>query len=888
MKEGHESISYANKYHLIAEDYMDVPITSLSFSIRVMNRLMQMNIMTLADLLTKSPELLLGIQGFGRKCLDEIDDYCFSLTNSDEPIIAKEDSVSTVVSSSSSSSSIWIQHKEEIAIGDFSFVENLHLSNREEKELRIIKEAYELLGEDLVLACFCDKDVIHQLSDSLQDFVITTKYQMELFNDLQKIQCIRRKKKAIYFIDAYSQTDSYKNRLLSIYGSEDATLDSVVNNREINTKSDAGLIRSFLQWCAFDISEDIQEIFQELFSKDRLTFVLQGRASGKTLMELADQWGITRERIRQIEKKAVRIYRSLQDKKQLVSKLRADMNGDNIVEAEYIEELAGEYSEPLLYLLKSNTDDEMFYDKAIDSFVFGKITESKLILDYIDTIPSTLPEKELEGVFSRATEENINRSYLEKLFFESYSLSGDTYVRKGISSNEMFSLTMAKHFPNGIYAYSEEDLNRFREMLIQDFGEVNLPENTSLSRRIVSICMLCDRGLYKPEQDQYISDGLAKKIQKYISTSPYSVIPLTYLFRQFQEALYHEGVGNKYYFQGILKKLFGDTYIIKKDYIYKDSKITSVSSAIINYIRKANKPVTKAQVKDAFQGIPDVVLNIATSDKHVINLFGLYVHGSNLKLSVQERNYLLSVVRSVVEDGKSHHCKEIYDIISDDNPDILSRNAALSSFGAFSVLEYLFGTFYQFSRPYVALNGTEMQKPIDRLHELVYSEEEYSTADLRSFVNDNYVQINSLLEFFNSCNDKYLLINDTTIMSIEKIGVSQGIAEEVENLILSEICTTTPIRNMTCLVDLPRISISWSEWLVYSVIKKWGTRLDVSTTSNQLRYAIPLISPKGQMDESEYLNMKKEKDSGCYEADDLENIDDLISDYLEDDFLLEE
>lgn len=108
----------------------------------------------------------------------------------------------------------------------------------------------------------------------------------------------------------------------------------------------------------------------------------------------------------------------------------------------------------------------------------------------------------------------------------------------------------------------------------------------------------------------------------------------------FEEELVSEGVYNKYHLQGILKELFGDEFVFRRDYVSKDGKLTSVYSEIVGFIEKSVYPVTKQQIVEAFPGVTEIVINISISDPEIINLFGVYVHSNKIKLNVADKDYI--------------------------------------------------------------------------------------------------------------------------------------------------------------------------------------------------------------------------------------------------------
>ena len=75
-----ENKPLAEMFHLLPEEYADVSVSSLPFSVRVQNRFRQKNIATVKDLLLLDVLFLKNIQGFGDNCLSQVLDYCKALS----------------------------------------------------------------------------------------------------------------------------------------------------------------------------------------------------------------------------------------------------------------------------------------------------------------------------------------------------------------------------------------------------------------------------------------------------------------------------------------------------------------------------------------------------------------------------------------------------------------------------------------------------------------------------------------------------------------------------------------------------------------------------------------------------------------------------------------
>lgn len=319
------------------------------------------------------------------------------------------------------------------------------------------------------------------------------------------------------------------------------------------------------------------------------------------------------------------------------------------------------------------------------------------------------------------------------------------------------------------------------------------------------------------------------------------------LYEVFKEDLEKEGVDNKYYLQGILHELYGDEFVFTRDYLSKDGEDTSLYPTIIDFIKEAAFQVDRAQIQKHFPGVPDIVIQFAIESPEIINCFGKYIHASKLRISESEREYLKQNIDAIIADGAQHHIKELYNLVSIERPEIFTRNGVFYPFSAYSLIEYLFRDDYKFTRPFIAQQGVEITGTSDVLREEVYSHESYDLKELSSFANENHLVINSTLDFIDSCNDEYLMISDQKMMRIVSIGVDEQIAQQVENIVVGEIEETTPIYKIIALRELPKVNVPWTDWLVYSVLKKWSHKIDLAASNKQFRYAIPLASPKGKM-----------------------------------------
>ena len=90
MRETDLDIAFYERYKLITDEYEDVSVTTLPFSVRVINRFMENGITTVAALLKTAPSSLMKFKGFGKNCLDEVDAFCAKLNNDHSISVAQD------------------------------------------------------------------------------------------------------------------------------------------------------------------------------------------------------------------------------------------------------------------------------------------------------------------------------------------------------------------------------------------------------------------------------------------------------------------------------------------------------------------------------------------------------------------------------------------------------------------------------------------------------------------------------------------------------------------------------------------------------------------------------------------------------------------------------
>lgn len=241
-----EEMTFAETYGIVAKEYVDTPTTALPFSVRVMNRFMDNGITTAAVLFETTPGQLTNIKGFGKTCLDEVNAFCATLQTTPR-------SVGKLLQGSAKTVTRFRTYTEQIVIGDFSFLSQAEWSEDERSHADALKNAYDVLGGELVQACITSPERVVPIIDMLSDFQEKARPYQEIHELLWRIPAQRRSKKVVWYIKAFAINDEERQKLLAICDSETTTITEFATRMNVNDAQIFLLAKKFLKWCTFDL-----------------------------------------------------------------------------------------------------------------------------------------------------------------------------------------------------------------------------------------------------------------------------------------------------------------------------------------------------------------------------------------------------------------------------------------------------------------------------------------------------------------------------------------------------------------------------------------------------------------------------------------------------------
>ena len=874
MKDLETDISLADMFNIVAIEHKDELIEELPFTVRLQNALFSANCITVEQLLNMTVKDLYDIKNLGKTSVDEIIEYIMRYRA--EKIYPEE------IKRSKNDSYAFQKYTEKILTGKFDEIIDDKINPI---ILEQYKRAYEETEHQLLEICVSEPEKISPYIKMLSSWA---SHIESVYEVLERIPVYRLKNKASGYINAYMNVNREWDYTLPDNLYEDMSLENFLKDEMFDCWD---RIKKFANWCATDICEIADELITEIANKDRDLQVVKYRKERKTLEEVGIVFGVTRERIRQIEVKTKRKALSWAKRNKIFRLISADLNNKTLITSKDFDELLGQNGSLIFYLLADNEETKMegvIFDKAYKIFILGEDLDFVAEEEFVENLPAVFSKEDYEAFIRGAIEDNIGISedQLRLVIENEYKLKDGFYRSKHekLSLSAIYEEVLKRHFDEGIRVHIDKEIDRFKKYVQEDYGlDILQKSNRSIETIIGRIGIVCNRGTICPKRDAYISEELKEKIRQYILLKKDPLIFINSIYSVFQEDLHFFGINNRYYLQGVLKEEFSKEFYITKDYISREPVTGTIYTSVVEYIKKFPYPVSKEQIFNEFPGLSEIMLNFSTiNDPKVINYFGQYMHIDRLKLLDFDREYLNETIEKILSDGKPHHDEEVFEYLFRDNPGLLKRVYVMFPYSCFSFLESLYGGDYQFARPYIARNDVEIGNPYEQIKEYVIGEECVDIDDILGVAKELHYQVNSILDFVESFNDTHILINSEQIATYNYIGINADIYINIEKEIIYEINETIPIRELDCLHRFKSLNVPWTDWLLYGLVSRFGSKVETGVSNKQFRFAVPLISPKGKIDTERYMYLKGNESENFRMADNLDNIDDLIVDLIGD------
>ncbi|OJV65155.1 MAG: hypothetical protein BGO41_00925 [Clostridiales bacterium 38-18] len=877
-----ESIPYFLKFGIEREFYQNHKLSDLSISVRTYNCLSKSGILTLYDLLGCDALRLSKIRNLGINCLIEIENTLKNLDEYQENII---------INSYNSGYHVpikFIKSMDELITGNISTLEEKVTNYADKVFIERFKSEAKCIDSFFRNEVVNGNQFVREISRMLGNYSNRITKYYKIYNELNglvsKLSSDKSEKMILPIFKVFPNSELQsiiENNFYNLKFKDINTISKLVIEYNLKFEQISKLYRKY----SIDLNEEFS-LYLKKYEKTKEIFIISERAADNTLDSIGNSLNLTRERVRQVEKKIINKANLWFEKNNVIDLAHAYSDYSNIIKIEQITDSISSNKSIFKYMFIKylNTKPEYKILSGVNSKIIIKTDIENQVKLVIESLPNVFDEFQLRQRFN--TFDNINLTYDEVMIIviTIYKKDGNCFHMKSLSLNEMYRFTMKKYFSNGIRIYDDTVIKYFRECLTSEFGKQDLPENNrAISARLADIGILCDRGTYKLKEDIRIDKELFVTIYNYIQSIPRDIILTRSIFNVFSKELIMVGITNHFLLHGLLREFYFNEFFFKKDCIMKNNNDNSICEELNNYIKSSKYPVSLESIRNEFPGATNAIIGRAISMFDIVNLFGKVIHIDNINLSDIEQNFLRENLTELLSDYKPHHVKELYEIIESKNKSFWNKIYVDSTFGAYSISEAFFNECFHFDRPFISNYGVEICDKYQIIKNEANKKDLIKISEIQTLVKDNFLAFTSIYKMIEQLFDSHYLLDKETFIKNELITISEEDIAIIEKLIVSELKEdrTILIRTLPCIPVLPNLNYKWNEWLLFSIIKKHINILEVALTSIYFAKAYPVVSLAGKMDLSKYTEIILEEEYSI--VHDFEDIDDLI---IEEDYIV--
>lgn len=574
--------------------------------------------------------------------------------------------------------------------------------------------------------------------------------------------------------------------------------------------------------------------------------ILTGRCQGLTLEELGEKFDLTRERIRQIEKKAIeRFIEHTQFINGLIFFRILKVQVKNIAFIPFAEiyEIFGQYTEAMLLGLEElskfdNAKDQVIYSKEYKFINLSGNNWSESLLIKCGSLDVTLDEEKINNFCERYNLELqsdgifLDISNVTKIVKSEFIKSGNVYTRSRMNIGKQYSIIVDKYYENGINVYSEPELKVFRKFYSREFNDQEIfnKADRAISARLTDALVQIDRGKYNLEYKvAKLNDSLAKEIKRYIDEGPSVVLSLQ-IFNKFEDILKRSGIDNRYMLHSMLRRKFENKYYFKRDFISKTGENYRIIDEFEALLARKHSIFSIDDLFEQFPSVGNMFVQtyLSNHDEYISVFEKKWIHVRDLKISKNDQEVLENLINTLLSKNSIITSTHVLEATRLKIPDFYSQNGIEYQYYLFGILKYIFKDKYNFSRPFISSIGTSILGVRERMIQFIYEQESVRITDLKKFISTHKLTVYSMQEFIKSINDQYLRVDEDLLRSNESLSIKEDTVEMIdlilENVLKSRVGVNVKKINTQI---LPKIGIAWNHYLLASVIERYSNSFNI-------------------------------------------------------------
>lgn len=550
----------------------------------------------------------------------------------------------------------------------------------------------------------------------------------------------------------------------------------------------------------------------------------------RTLADIGNELNLTRERIRQIEEKSVRILRRYtKELNEVIDCFYKDINKNNelyIDVLDLINYLNNEkFTRYLIIMLGSKTIDIVFDEYYGIIYSKKETSIERIIKESKDSLKDIITLNEYD-LLKRVQRIIIDKEY--KLF------QNTLFIKKEYTTSDVYLNVIKDIFIHGYDIGSDEDYNQLKNVIMERYGEIKVSSKRSIYGMIErSNFIQIDKGKYiSKEYAISLPEPLINEIIDYIFENA-PIIPYNMVFEKYKNELKKYGVNNRFYLKGLIDQELIEEFSTDRDYIrIGDVENSSFLDNIIKCFKTFEGDFSIQDIKNMKPGLPDYTYDKCIRKEEKNGLLRIspksYMYINKLDLNEDIIDKLKCFIDSLFEklDSNVLSSKKIYSSLYFFNKDLLEKLKLQSEYGAyelFSIIQFLFKDYYYFSRPLISKEENFINSSYLLIKEYAYNLDKFSYSDLKTYVQRmNIGGLFSYLNFMEDLSDDYVQTSMSEMIKKELLKISEDDLKRIKDLL--NVVTNEKEFNVNYFDGyfmLPQLEKSWNKYLLVGIVRTY-------------------------------------------------------------------
>lgn len=738
-----------------------------------------------------------------------------------------------------------------------------HIYFKKVDVVRAVHEIFELYGDMLDLNFVYDelrkkfrvksfnKANLRRLILEIGKFKKSTR----IILDIEKIHNILYSKVNLSII---AQEVSRANYLYSInlFFSNDATqiladdgivviedLVNVILENESSIKLHINELTNVLRLLRTDIKNMVFDFLYEFIKKcnKKDNDVLLLRSEGKTLEEIGNIYSLSRERIRQIEKRKLGYFfadENFSKRKLVFDFIKFKSKKYNRIHVSELEDIMGDYSKFIPYFVKnqinynfSEIGNVYFYDEygilnisEIDWLEdFNNILEnSDEILDINEFNSLTL---KMVGSLSKE-HDSRDIEFVSQFLCSKFNKNGNYYTKSGIGIKQRYIFILNKYFKEGIRIYDSKSLDDFRIKYCHEFKDSSIFQkgDRAISVRLSDVASQVDKGTYTgPEHSPKISKINLKLIEEFIERES-RVILTKQIFNEFSTELEKDNIKNRYLLHAELKTNFRNKYFFRRNYIAKSNDDYNMLDELEFFLSNKKGFITISELDRKFPSVDNifVLAYLSNSDVYISAFNQRWISINDIDINSEEKLVLKTLILDSLEKNGQVTAQRIMDEAKIIIPNFFRNNSIEYQHFFFGILSKLFNESFDFNRPYITRIGDDFITREEQLSDYLKGNDFVFISDLKDYIDKNKIKINSIKSFLNSINEDFIRVDKDLLCSEDYLSLREKDIQNIENSLDIIFENKESVDNDEIFFSLfPDLIYEWNSFLLESIIIKY-------------------------------------------------------------------